>query len=245
VGWDKVKTALAFFVIFSLVIVPLIASENQTLPVWKVEQDDKFHYRIRFGQYPRSLDFNQRWFDVDERIYMEIFDLGNLTEDSIWVPITMNLCRVRYFFQNGTQLPNSGVFSEAYAILSRTVGPIPVGNWSEASQFVIDRNQVFTNNRSYEIIDDSESWGFVLHDPDLNMTDTRIWSKEDGSLKQVTIQNGITERLPAAIALDLYLESIEPSAFPIILAIGPIAIVALVAIIYIFKNRSSKIDSVL
>jgi len=235
---------LKYFAIFTLVLF-LVATNSMaddTLPQWKVEEGDQFLFRMQIGYWPRDVEISERTMTEDEIVYIEIAILEEITNTSSWVPtLDYSMCRSQMYLQNRSDLPDSGLFihiSSGFWNFPH-MGAMPVGDWSTASELVLEKNEGLPLNSSYEIIDDETTWGYIYNYPDLNMTSTECWSKMDGSLVSVNLVNGISERMYPNESLDVTLERYEPSDFNILILGGVVMVgVILVAIVLLLKRSN-------
>jgi hypothetical protein len=235
---------LKYFAIFTLVLF-LVATNSMaddTLPQWKVEEGDQFLFRMQIGYWPRDVEISERTMTEDEIVYIEIAILEEITNTSSWVPtLDYSMCRSQMYLQNGSDLPDSGLFihiSSGFWNFPH-MGAMPVGDWSTASELVLEKNEGLPLNSSYEIIDDETTWGYIYNYPDLNMTSTECWSKMDGSLVSVNLVNGISERMYPNESLDVTLEKYEPSDFSILILGGVVGVGVILMAVTLSKRYSS------
>jgi hypothetical protein len=116
---------------------------------------------------------------------------------------------------------------------------MPIGEWALASSLVLEKNEELPNNASYEIVEDSTSWGYVYNFPDLNMTSTERWLKSDGSLLSVNLVNGISERMYPNESLDVTLERYESGNFDMAIIIGVVGVGIIIVAVVLFMRRST------
>ena len=114
-------------------------------------------------------------------------------------------------------------------------------DWTGANEelFLADLG-VRPYNISYTLIENEETWGYTYAIPKINMTDTRIWSKTDGSLLLLNVTNGITERFVSTeLAFDLLLERYQPlpSIDVTIVEVSIVIVVLVIVLVALLKKR--------
>ena len=200
-------------VLASILLMSSIGPDFESGAYWAVEVGDVFEFRAQYLLCNRSLDYKEREMQFDEILKTEITSLGNLSLAYYgWIPTDyQSMCRNTLEFRNGTDVR----FSENPLVrgsdFSRWAA-MPIGNWTGANEelFLADLG-VRPYNISYTLIENEETWGYTYAIPKINMTDTRIWSKTDGSLLLLNVTNGITERFVSTeLAFDLLLERYQP-----------------------------------
>ncbi|RDE14884.1 MAG: hypothetical protein C4K48_05500 [Candidatus Thorarchaeota archaeon] len=225
-----------------LLVMATSGMTDGTAPQWEVNVGDRFFFRLQIGSSPRALGITERTMTEDEIVYIEITSIQEITESSQWVPILdYSLCRSQMYLQNGSDLPSTGLLGDIESGLWNFLHlwVMPVGNWSMASELVLEKNEGLPLNASYEIVEHAASWGYIFRHPALNLTSTELWSKTDGTLLSLILVNGISERMTINESLDVTLERYTPSAIPEIAIVGVIGAVVVIAVIVFLKRRST------
>ncbi|MFW9809965.1 MAG: hypothetical protein ACFFE6_11375 [Candidatus Thorarchaeota archaeon] len=228
-----------------LILLILLVATNviadDTLPQWQVEEGDRFHFRIQIGYWPRDVELSERTMAEEEIVYIEISELQEITNTSSWVPtFDYSMCRSQMYLQDGSDLPDSGLFVHISSGIWNFphMGAMPIGDWNTASNLVLEKNDGLPNNASYEIVEDSTSWGYIYNYPDLNMTSTERWSKSDGSLLSVNLVNGISERMYPNESLDVNLERYDSGSINLVIIIVVTGVGIVIVAVVLFTRRS-------
>jgi hypothetical protein len=225
-----------------LLILAINGFADDISPQWKVNEGDKFFFNLQIGVSPRETDLNERTMTEAAIIYIEITSLEAITQSSSWVPtLDYSLCRSVMHLQNGSILPDDGLFVHISSGIwnSAHLGAMPVGDWATASDMALAKNEDLSHNDSYEIVEDSTSWGFVYSYPNLNMTSTERWSKTDGSLLSINLINGISERMFPNESLDLTLMRYDSGTTSFVIIIGSAGVAVIIAAVVLAKKRSA------
>lgn len=241
-NWKKVGIVLTLALIILPTSAESISAEFESGAYWAVEVGDILKFRTQYLLCDRSLGHDAREYEFDEILQMEITSLGNLSLAYYgWIPTDyQSTCRNTLTFPNGSDVH----FSEDPLVLGSHFpycAAMPVGNWTGANEelYLAHLDVMDPYNHSYTLIEDEERWGYIYGVPEINMTDTRIWSKTDGSLLVLNITNGITERFVSTeLAFDLLLERAQPSPPMNFLFIGGlVAGVAIVIWVIVFIRK--------
>ena len=228
-------------VLASIVLIGSISPEFQSGAYWAVKVGDVFAFRARYLLCNRSLDYSEREMQFDEILEMEITSLGNLSLAYYgWIPTDyQSMCRNTLEFRNGTDVS----FSENPLVRGSdfmSCAAMPIGNWTGANdELYLAHLDVSPYNLSYTLIENEETWGYTYAIPKINMTDTRIWSKIDGSLLFLNVTNGITERFVSTeLAFDLLLERYQPlpSIDMAIVEVSIVIVVLVIVLVALFKK---------
>ena len=229
--------------ILSMLFISSTGLVTETQPHWEVEVGERFDFRLQYVRCDRSLDPSERVMTFDEQVYMEITGLANLSKPFWLVPVySVCDCQNIIAFPNGTDLYST---SHMYSVKMDTpfTAAMAIGNWTGANAVILELDaQYSSSGLTLEVIENSTTWGYIYHDSNINMTDTRIWSKDDGSLLQVDIRNGINERFESIDeAIDLLLDRLYLSqTIDLVIVSGSIVIAAVViGLVVLVKKRLS------
>ncbi len=200
---------------------------------WAVEEGDTFDYILNFGYNPRQMNLNQREFQFQMGVFMNItalLDLSSLGEVSSISRLTYFFQNTRTYLSNGTSLASidSGV---ADRLNGRAV--IPVGNWTLFSEVLSLQNSYPHTSNMYTEINDDDYWGYIWESSSGDVKETWKWLKSDGTLSSVEMVNSSHEMLPSLIRLDLTLE--RTSLLPldlIIIGVSGVLITIIALVIY-------------
>ena len=240
---EMIRNQILVTAIVSVLLIASSGVETETAAYWAVEVGDMLEFRAQYLLCNRSQDFDEREMEFDETLIMEITILGNLSlPNRGWIPTDYySLCRNTLEFPNGTDVHSTAhllVLGSGYT----SSAAMPIGNWSGANEELYQEHLDVLDpyNHSYTLIDDAKTWGWIYGVPEINMTDTRIWSKTDGTLLCINVTNGINERFVSTeLAFDLLLERAQPSStIDLVIIGGSITLTALIiGLIVVLKKR--------
>jgi hypothetical protein len=243
-GWKTMGFQKAMVVVLaSIILMGSIGPDFESGAYWAVEVGDVFEFRAQYLLCNRSLDYAEREMQFDEILKMEITSLGNLSlAYHGWIPTDyQSMCGNTLEFPDGTDVR----FSENPLVLGAeftTCAAMPIGNWTGANEelYLANLDVMDPYNHSFTLIEDQETWGYTYRVPEINMTDTRIWSKIDGSLLILNVTNGINERFVSTeLAFDLLLERYQPlpSVDITIIEVSIVIVVLVIVLFTLFKKR--------